>query len=529
MIKIHNLKLPFDHQPEQVLNEAAKMLGVKKESVLSFRILRRSLDARAKRPLNRVYTVLVEVEDQGAMAGKIEKSPNLTLWEEKDYQLPHLNLKSGSQRPLVVGTGPAGMFAGLILAEAGLNPILIERGKPARQRVLDVDRFWKLGELELESNVQFGEGGAGTFSDGKLTTRVKDKFRRRDKILAEMVAAGAPEEILIESKPHVGTANLVRVVENLREKIKNLGGEYRFDCRVDDLILEGNRISAVVLSTGQVLDASTVVLAIGHSARDTFKMLVDRGVQISPKPFSVGFRIEHAQQMIDFNQYGAHAGHPDLGAADYQLSWRTSLGRTVYSFCMCPGGTVIGAASEAGGLVTNGMSQYARNGVNANSAIVAEVFPDDFSAGPLAGFHFQRQWEQVAFELGGGNYRAPVQMVQDFLEGRNSQQIGNVVPTFQPGFQLADLEKALPAEINAAIKEGLLKFDQRLPGFAGPDAVLTGIETRTSCPLRITRGKDGQSISVRGLYPVGEGSGYAGGIMSSAIDGIKAAEKIISL
>jgi uncharacterized FAD-dependent dehydrogenase len=384
-----------------------------------------------------------------------------------------------------------------------------------------------MGQLDPESNVQFGEGGAGTFSDGKLTTRVKDKYHRSTKILQELVAAGAPPEILIDNKPHVGTANLVRVVGNLRQKIESLGGEYRFETRMDDLVLEGGRITGLELSSGDRVPASILLLAIGHSARDTFAMLADRGVALAPKPFSVGFRIEHPQLMIDQVQYGRHAGHPVLGAAEYQLSYRTSSGRTVYSFCMCPGGFVIGASSEEGGLVTNGMSQYARDGVNANSAIVAEVFPQDIDPGPLQGFLMQRAWEQTAFSLGGGDYFAPVQLVEDFINHKQSGQLGNTQPTYLPGIRLVDLDQAFPPAVTGSIREALGVFNNRIPGFAGPDAVLTGVETRTSCPLRITRGKDGQSLSIKGLYPIGEGSGYAGGIMSSAIDGIKGAEKII--
>lgn len=529
MIKITNLKLPFDHQDDQISKAAAKKIGIAEDKILSLKIKRRSLDARARRPISRVYTVVAAVEDEGSYSRRIEADPDLSLSDEREYEAPAVISGGNRERPLIVGTGPAGLFAALILAEAGLSPLLIDRGKPARQRVRDVNQFWKAGELNPESNVQFGEGGAGTFSDGKLTTRVKDKYHRAEKILQELAAAGAPQEILIESNPHVGTANLVRIVENLRSKIESLGGEYRFESRVDDLILEGDRVKGVELGSGERVLASTVVLAIGHSARDTFIMLQQRGVELAPKPFSVGFRIEHAQSMIDQNQYGVHAGHPALGAADYQLSYRTSLGRTVYSFCMCPGGSVIGAASEEGGIVTNGMSQYARNGENANSAIVAEVFQGDLLDGPLGGFLFQRCWEQKAYLMGGEDYNAPVQLVEDFIRGQVSSQLRQVQPTYQPGIHLADLNQALPPQITAAIQEALLEFDRRLPGFAGPDAVLTGVETRTSCPLRILRGKDGQSISIRGIYPVGEGSGYAGGIMSSAIDGIKAAEKVISV
>ena len=527
MIKITNIKLPFDHQQQELAQAAARKLKVAEDAILSLGVKRRSLDARANRPLTRVYTVEVEIQDEKSCAALIEQSPDLAYSEGRTYQLPSFHIPDPKGKPLIIGTGPAGTFAGLILAEAGNPPIFIERGKTARQRVKDVDRFWKKGELDPESNVQFGEGGAGTFSDGKLTTRVKDRVQRTNKILGEMVAAGAPPEILYESRPHVGTANLVRVVENLRQKIEDLGGEYRFETRLEDLVLKADQVAGVELSTGERIAASTVILAIGHSARDTFNMLLARGVKIAPKPFSVGFRIEHPQAMIDQAQYGAQAGHPALGAADYQLSFRTSQGRTVYSFCMCPGGSVIGASSENEGLVTNGMSQYARNGINANSAIVAEVFPDDFAGHPLAGFQLQRTWEQKAFLLGGGGYFAPVQLVADFLQGSITEQLGKTQPTYLPGVRLADLTRALPGYITEAIREALGEFNRRIPGFAGNDAVLTGVETRTSCPLRITRGKDGQSISVQGVYPAGEGSGYAGGIMSSAIDGIKAAEKIL--
>jgi len=527
MIKINNLTLPFDHLPDEIKKEAAIKLGISEDEILTLKIRRRSLDARAKRPLRRVYAVAVEIRDEASISNRVQRSKDLAIEEEKNYEVPHVNYKGNQERPVIVGTGPAGMFAGLILAEAGFNPILLERGKLARERVKDIDCFWKEGKLNPESNVQFGEGGAGTFSDGKLTTRVKDRHRRVEKILQEMVSAGAPPEILIDHKPHVGTANLVKVVGNLREKIKKLGGEYRFESRVDDLILNGTHVNGVVLASGEQITAAIVVLAIGHSARDTFTMLQARGLTIEPKPFSVGFRIEHAQLLIDQKQYGKHAGHPALGAADYQLSYRTSLGRTVYSFCMCPGGYVIGAASDFDTVVTNGMSQYNRDGKNANSAIVAEVTPADFPAGPLGGFKFQNLWEKKAFELGGGNYFAPAQLVKDFIQGKMTSQLGSVTPTYKPGVQLADLNRALPTDITAAIKEGLGVFNQRLPGFSGPDAIFTGVETRTSSPLRILRGKDGQCVSVKGIYPVGEGSGYAGGIMSSALDGIKAAEKII--
>ncbi len=527
MIRLNSINLPFDHTEADAENAILKLLNIPRNNLLSYRILRRSLDARKHRPLLRVYSFLVEVKDQDALSGIVGKSDKITVVSDKKYQIPVLINKNGGNPPLIIGTGPAGIFAGLILAEAGLNPILMERGKPVEQRTKDVREFWKNRTLKLESNVQFGEGGAGTFSDGKLRTRVKDKSQRTQNILGELVKAGAPDEIIFDHKPHVGTANLVRVVENIREKIEALGGEYKFDSRVDELLVENGKIIGVKLNTGGEVFSNTVVLAIGHSARDTFVMLQRAGIQLAPKPFSVGFRIEHPQELIDNNQYGKYAGHPKLGAAEYQLAYRTSTGRSVYSFCMCPGGTVIGSSSEENVVVTNGMSQYARAGANANSAVVAEVFPEDYGNNPLDGFQFQRKWEKHAFALGEANYNAPVQLVGDFLNGVKPTTLGEVKPSYLPGYTICDLRQALPLEIVKAILEALPVFNRKIPGFTMAEAVLTGVETRTSSPLRIIRGDDLQSVSCEGLYPVGEGSGYAGGIMSSAIDGIKAAEKVI--
>ena len=527
MIRLNSINLPFDHTETDVVNAILNLLRISNNDLLSYRILKRSLDARKHRPLLRVYSLLVEVKDQDSLSGIINKSDKITVVSDKKYQIPSVINKMGGNPPLIIGSGPAGIFAGLILAEAGLNPILLERGKPVEQRTKDVRGFWTNRSLKLESNVQFGEGGAGTFSDGKLRTRVKDKSQRTQKILGELVKAGAPDEILFDHKPHVGTANLVRVVVKIREKIEALGGEYKFDSRVDELLVEKGKVIGVKLNTGEELFSNTVVLAIGHSARDTFTMLHKTGIQLAPKPFSVGFRIEHPQELIDKNQYGKYAGHPKLGAAEYQLAFRTSTGRSVYSFCMCPGGTVIGSSSEENTVVTNGMSQYARAGANANSAVVAEVFPEDYGSGALDGFQFQRKWEEHAFLLGEKNYNAPVQLVGDFLNGVKPTTIGNVKPSYLPGYTVCDLRQALPPEIVKAILEALPVFNGKIPGFTTPEAVLTGIETRTSSPLRILRDENLQSVSCEGLYPVGEGSGYAGGIMSSSIDGIKAAEKII--
>jgi len=527
MIRLNSINLPFDHSETDAVNAILKVLKIPREYLLSYRILKRSLDARKNRPMLRVYSFLVTVKDHDALAGIIKKNDKITIVPDTDYQIPVLRRKKDGNPPLIIGTGPAGIFAGLILAEAGLKPILLERGKSVQQRTKDVHDFWTNRSLSLESNVQFGEGGAGTFSDGKLRTRVKDKSQRTQKILRELVNAGGPEEIIYDHKPHVGTANLVKVVKNIRQKIESLGGEYRFDSRVEELLIENDKIIGVELNDGSEIFSDIVILAIGHSARDTFVTLHKSGIGLAPKPFSVGFRIEHPQDLIDKNQYGKHAGHPKLGAAEYQLAFKTSTGRSVYSFCMCPGGSVIGSSSEEHTVVTNGMSQYARAGANANSAIVAEVFPEDYGQDALAGFEFQRKWEKNAFVIGGENYDAPVQLVGDFLIGKAPASIGDVKPSYLPGYKICDLRTAFPQKIVKAILEALPIFNGKIPGFTMPEALLTGVETRTSSPLRILRDEDLQSVSCEGLYPVGEGSGYAGGIMSSAIDGIKAAEKII--
>ncbi|MBS3751556.1 MAG: hypothetical protein KGY39_08645, partial [Anaerolineales bacterium] len=406
----------------------------------------------------------------------------------------------------------------------GFEPLLLERGKKVRERAADTFEFWREGRLNPESNVQFGEGGAGTFSDGKLYTRVSDRANRDRKVLREFVRAGAPEEILYLNKPHLGTLRLVKILQKMRDRIQSLGGRYRYQSRVVDLLLEDGRVCGVRLEDGEEILARHVILAVGHSARDTFRMLHERGAALEAKPFSIGLRIEHPQSLIDSSQYGKQAGHPRLGAADYQLVHHGSRGRSVYTFCMCPGGTVLAAASELETVVTNGMSQYGRNAANANSAVVCEVSPRDYPGGPLAGIAFQRRWEEAAFQAGGENYHAPAQLVGDFLAGRASRSLGAVEPTYQPGVRPADLRACLPDYAAAAIREALPAFEEKIRGFAMEEAVLTGVETRTSSPVRILRGEDYQSISIPGLYPAGEGAGYAGGILSSAVDGIKAAE-----
>ena len=435
-------------------------------------------------------------------------------------------LAKSDLRPVVIGFGPCGIFAALLLAQMGLKPIVLERGKAVRERTQDTWALWRKKILNPESNVQFGEGGAGTFSDGKLWSQVKDpKFYGR-KVLHEFVKAGAPEEILYVSKPHIGTFRLVGMVEKIRQEIINLGGEVRFGQKVIGFDIDNHVLQGLHMESGEYLRADHVVLALGHSARDTFEKLLDAGVYMEAKPFSVGFRIEHPQSLIDRARLGPHAGHPLIGAADYKLVHHAKNGRSVYSFCMCPGGTVVAATSEPNRVVTNGMSQYSRNERNANAGIVVGIDPSDYPGGPLAGIAFQRELESRAFILGGSNYQAPGQLVGDFLQGKPSTEFGGVVPSYKPGVHLTDLATSLPGYAIEAIREAIPAFEKKIKGFAMPDAVLTGVETRTSSPLQIKRGPDYQSINTKGLYPAGEGAGYAGGIMSAGIDGIKVAEAI---
>jgi uncharacterized FAD-dependent dehydrogenase len=527
MLRLADIRLAINHTKEDLKTAILEALGISEEDLLNYRIHRKSIDARKRHEILFVYTVDATVANEASLLnrpgvrGKIGRAP------ESAYKLVGRAPDNLPSRPVIIGAGPCGLFAALTLAQAGFRPILLERGKRVDERVRDVARFWKMGILDPTSNVLFGEGGAGTFSDGKLVTQIKDRESRCRKVLEELAAAGAPEEILYLNKPHIGTDLLVEVVANLRQTIVRLGGEVRFESRVADILVEDNTIRGVALDGGETIPSGDVVLAIGHSARDTFEMLREKGVVLEPKPFSIGLRIEHPQRMIDAVQYGWFAEHPGLGAADYKLAHHCSNGRSVYTFCMCPGGAVIAATSENGCVVTNGMSAHARSKPNANSALLVGVAPADYPGdNPLAGLAFQRQWEQKAFELGGSDYRAPVQLVGDFLASCKSKTLGEVEPTYKPGVTLCDLAHCLPPYVIEALCEAIPIFDRKIKGFSRPDAVLTGVETRSSSPVRLTRSRTMESLSVAGLIPAGEGAGYAGGIISAAVDGIKAAEAI---
>jgi uncharacterized FAD-dependent dehydrogenase len=529
MLRLTELRLPIDHAPEALLPAIAKRLGLAAADVGDFTVFKRSYDARKAAQLTFIYTVDVAVKNEAAVLKKLGKDRNVGLAPDTAYHFVSKAPENLKSRPVVVGFGPCGIFAALLLAQMGFKPIVLERGKAVRERTQDTWGLWRKNVLNPESNVQFGEGGAGTFSDGKLYSQIKDPRHLGRKVLAEFVRFGAPEEILYVAKPHIGTFRLVGMVEQMRAEIIALGGEIRFQQRVTGLDIVKGRVRGVQLADGETIAADHVVLALGHSARDTFESLHAQGVFMEPKPFSVGFRIEHPQSLIDKARLGPHAGNPLLGAADYKLVHHAANGRAVYSFCMCPGGTVVAATSEEGRVVTNGMSQYSRNERNANAGIVVNVSPEDFGGDaehPLAGIAFQRALESRAFELGGGTYEAPAQLVGDFLAGKPSTQLGSVEPSYKPGVHLTDLATALPPYAIEAMREALPAFGRQIKGFDMADAVLTGVETRTSSPLRITRGEDLQSLNVKGLYPAGEGAGYAGGILSAGVDGIKVAEAV---
>jgi uncharacterized FAD-dependent dehydrogenase len=529
MLRLTELKLPLDHAEGAVEAALLKRLGIAAQDLIGFTVFRRGVDARKKSAIALIYTLDIDVKNEKVLLKRLKDDRNVSLAPDTTYRFV-THAPPSSPRPVVIGTGPCGLLAALVLAQMGFRPIIFERGKVVRERTKDTWGLWRKSVLDPESNVQFGEGGAGTFSDGKLYSQIRDPQHRGRKVLTEFVKAGGPEEILYVAKPHIGTFRLVTIVESLREQIEALGGEYRFGSRVDDLDIEGanggRRVRGVMLADGTHVAADHVVLAVGHSARDTFAMLHARGVAIEAKPFSIGVRIEHPQSLIDRCRYGEGAGHPLLGAADYRLVHHGTSGRSVYSFCMCPGGTVVAAASEPGHVVTNGMSQYSRAERNANAGIVVGITPVDYPGGPLAGIAFQRHWEERAFAAGGSNYKAPAQRVGDFLARKPSAALGDVVPSYRPGVTPADLADCLPDYAVEAIRAALPGFDKQIKGFALADAVMTGVETRTSSPIRIPRDDTLQSLNTRGLYPAGEGAGYAGGILSAGVDGIRIAEAV---
>jgi uncharacterized FAD-dependent dehydrogenase len=527
MLRITEIKLPLDHPQDAIASAILKKLQIPPEELLGYSIFKRSYDARKKAEILLVYIVDVETAQEKQLLARFKKDPHVMVTPDTSYRLVAKAPSNLTIRPIVIGTGPCGMFAGLMLAQMGFRPLLLERGKAVRDRTVDTFGFWKKkAEFNPESNAQFGEGGAGTFSDGKLYSQVKDPQHYGRKVLTELVKAGASPEILYINKPHIGTFKLVGIVQSLRAQIESLGGEIRFQTRVEDIHIEKGKVQGLTLASGEYIASNYIVLAVGHSARDTFEMLFSRGVYIEPKPFSIGFRVEHPQSTIDRCRFGDRAGHKLLGAADYKLVHHCKNGRSVYSFCMCPGGLVVAAASEPGRVVTNGMSQYSRNERNANSGIVVGITPEDYPGHPLAGIEFQRRLEERAFELGGGTYNAPGQLVGDFLANRPSTALGTVQPSYTPGVVMTDLSESLPDYAIAAIREALPAFDKQIKGFAMDDAVLTGVETRTSSPIRIKRKEDYQSLNTEGLYPAGEGAGYAGGILSAGIDGIKVAEAV---
>jgi uncharacterized protein len=532
MLRLTDIRLPLDHAPDALAASARARLGLSPDTPITVTVARRGYDARKRSAITLVYSLDVALDDEPAVLARVGDVPNIKPAPDTTYKPVALGHIKPRHRPVVIGAGPCGLFAGLILAQMGFNPIILERGTIVRQRTKDTWGLWRRSVLTPESNVQFGEGGAGTFSDGKLYSQIKDPAHLGRKVLTEFVKAGAPDEILTHSKPHIGTFRLVTMVESMRAQIEALGGTYRFDTRVDGLEIQtssdGTRhVRGVRLASGETIETDHVVLAVGHSARDTFEMLYANGVFMEAKPFSIGVRIEHPQALIDKCRFGPSAGNAILGAADYKLVHHASNGRSVYSFCMCPGGQVVAAASEPGRLVTNGMSQYSRAERNANAGMVVAITPEvDYPGHPLAGIAFQRQWEEAAFVAGGSTYAAPAQLVGDFLAKRTSTKLGAVIPSYKPGVTMTDLSACLPTFASDAMREALPAFDRQIKGYAMADAVMTGVETRTSAPIRIKRDDRGQSVNTQGLYPAGEGAGYAGGILSAGVDGIRIAEAV---
>ncbi len=526
MLRLNEVKLPLNHTEADLQAAILKRLGIDAAALTRFSVYKRSYDARKKTAILLIYALDIETPLEAQILQR-NTDPHLLRSPDTHYHFVTQARPQQQNRPVIIGMGPCGLFIGLILAQMGFNPLILERGKSVRERTKDTFGLWRKRVLNPESNVQFGEGGAGTFSDGKLYSQIKDPKHYGRKVLTEFVKAGAPEEILYVSKPHIGTFRLVKMVEQMRANIIALGGEIRFEAKVVDIDIQNQQVQGVQLADGEYIPTHHLALAIGHSARDTFEMLYQRGVYVEAKPFSLGFRVEHPQGLIDRCRFGPNAGNKILGAADYKLVHHAANGRAVYSFCMCPGGTVVAAASEPGRVVTNGMSQYSRNERNANSAIVVGITPDDYPGHPLAGVALQRQWETRAFELGGSNYNAPAQLMGDFVAGRASAALGSVLPSYTPGITLGDLSTALPEYAISAMREAFPAFNKQVPGYFMADALLTGVETRTSSPIRIKRDEQSlQSLNTQGLYPAGEGAGYAGGILSAAVDGIRVAEAL---
>jgi len=532
MIRLNQVKLPLDHESNELQQAVLNKLNISEQQLVDIHVFKRGYDARKKNNITLIYTLDVTLTDvdETALLQQLEADANVRVSPDTEYQYVASAPANLTERPIVIGMGPCGLFVALMLAQMGFKPIVLERGKSVHERAKDTFRFWRTSELNTESNVQFGEGGAGTFSDGKLYSQVKDPGFKGLKVKQEFVAAGAPAEIIYVSKPHIGTYKLVTMVEKMRRKIIELGGEIRFETRVEEINMEEvdghKQVTGVTLAGGEVIQSRYVTAAIGHSARDTFQMLYDKGVHMDAQSFSIGFRIEHKQEMIDQARFGKNAGHPILGAADYKLVHHCKNGRSVYSFCMCPGGVVVAATSEEHAVVTNGMSQYSRSERNANSAIVVGISPEDFDNDPMQGVALQRKLERHAYVMGGSNYDAPAQMVGDFLAAGQGKPYENVEPSYKPNVKMTDLSDALPAFAIDAIREALPAFAKKIRGFDSKDAMLTGVETRTSSPVQIKRGKDFQSVNTFGLYPGGEGAGYAGGILSAGIDGIKIAEAV---